>query len=49
VNGYALAAVIAICVACVALALSLGSVYYALKAAKYRRESEAIYRGTNRR
>lgn len=42
-------ALLALVVSCIALAFALGSVYYTLKAAKYRRESEAIYRGTNRR
>lgn len=40
---------LALALACVALAVSLGSVYYALKAAKYRREAEAIYRNLPRR
>lgn len=35
---------LALVVSCVALACALGAAYHALKAAKYRRETEAIYR-----
>lgn len=37
----------ALALSCIALALSIGAAYYALKTAKYSREAEAIYRGIN--
>jgi len=38
---------LALVVSCIALALSIGAAYYALKTAKYSREAEAIYRSIN--
>ncbi|WP_302850887.1 hypothetical protein [Streptomyces lunaelactis] len=41
--------VLALILSIAALAMAIGSIYYALKAAKYRRETEAIYRNLPRR